>query len=97
MCVGPTIRHGHRRLCRLTCRTVCTDVAQQVWGGKGAVVWNDHKPEFPYSNGLVPVICSWFVSPVTAGKYALSQTPRVRCTLRLGVLGRVARLQYGAP
>ncbi|PNW71457.1 hypothetical protein CHLRE_16g655200v5 [Chlamydomonas reinhardtii] len=38
-----------------------------VWGGKGAVVWNDHKPEFPYSNGLVPVICSWFVSPVTAG------------------------------
>ncbi|KAG2441714.1 hypothetical protein HXX76_003330 [Chlamydomonas incerta] len=38
-----------------------------VWGGKNAVVWNDHKPQFPYSTGLVPVICSWFVSPVTAG------------------------------
>ncbi|KAG2451842.1 hypothetical protein HYH02_003618 [Chlamydomonas schloesseri] len=38
-----------------------------VWGGKDAVVWNDHKKEFPYSTGLVPIICSWFVSPITAG------------------------------
>eukprot|EP00198_Chlamydomonas_reinhardtii_P005535 XP_001694871.1 sodium/phosphate symporter [Chlamydomonas reinhardtii] len=38
-----------------------------VWGGSGAVVWNDRKKEFPYSTGLVPVVCSWFVSPITAG------------------------------
>lgn len=51
-----------------------------VFGGTGAVVWNDKNyvthyhmingvktaylvNEFPYSKGLVPVVCSWFVSP----------------------------------
>ncbi len=38
-----------------------------VWGGKGAVVWNDHQDAFPYSKGLVPVVCSWFVSPIASG------------------------------
>ncbi|KAG2495911.1 hypothetical protein HYH03_006148 [Edaphochlamys debaryana] len=38
-----------------------------VWGGSGAVVWNDKIDEFPYSKGLVPVICSWFVSPLMSG------------------------------
>ncbi|KAG2495910.1 hypothetical protein HYH03_006147 [Edaphochlamys debaryana] len=38
-----------------------------VWGGSGAVVWNDHQDAFPYSKGLVPVICSWFVSPIMSG------------------------------
>ncbi|EFJ51229.1 hypothetical protein VOLCADRAFT_79831 [Volvox carteri f. nagariensis] len=38
-----------------------------VWGGSGAIVWNDHITEFPYSKGLVPVICSWFVSPIMSG------------------------------
>eukprot|EP00198_Chlamydomonas_reinhardtii_P005539 XP_001694875.1 sodium/phosphate symporter [Chlamydomonas reinhardtii] len=38
-----------------------------VWGGSGAVVWNDHMDAFPYSKGLVPVICSWFVSPLMSG------------------------------
>ncbi|KAG2484956.1 hypothetical protein HYH03_016254 [Edaphochlamys debaryana] len=38
-----------------------------VWGGSEAVVWNDRIPEFPFSRGLVPVICSWFVSPIMAG------------------------------
>ncbi|GLC55696.1 hypothetical protein PLESTB_001015700 [Pleodorina starrii] len=38
-----------------------------VWGGSGAIVWNDRIKEFPYSKGLVPVICSWFVSPLMSG------------------------------
>ncbi|GFR48394.1 hypothetical protein Agub_g10288 [Astrephomene gubernaculifera] len=38
-----------------------------VWGGKDSVVWNDHQTDFPYSKGLVPVVCSWFVSPIMSG------------------------------
>ena len=38
-----------------------------VWGGKDAVVWNDRIKSFPYSTGLVPVVCSWFVSPIASG------------------------------
>ncbi|EFJ51230.1 hypothetical protein VOLCADRAFT_79832 [Volvox carteri f. nagariensis] len=38
-----------------------------VWKGKSAVVWNDKVNAFPYSKGLVPVVCSWFVSPLCAG------------------------------
>ncbi|GIL62135.1 hypothetical protein Vafri_16409 [Volvox africanus] len=38
-----------------------------VWGGKNAIVWNDHIKDFPYSKGLVPVVCSWFVSPIMSG------------------------------
>ncbi|PNH03297.1 Phosphate permease PHO89 [Tetrabaena socialis] len=41
-----------------------------IWGGKGAVVWNDKMDEFPFSKGLVPVVCSWFVSPIMAGTSA---------------------------
>ncbi|KXZ41101.1 hypothetical protein GPECTOR_797g20 [Gonium pectorale] len=37
-----------------------------VWGGSGAVVWNDKINEFPYSKGFVPVACSWFVSPISS-------------------------------
>ena len=41
-----------------------------VFGGQGAVVWNDKNivngvNAFPYSKGLVPVVCSWFVSPIS--------------------------------
>lgn len=38
-----------------------------VWRGKDAIVWNDHLDKFPYSQGLVPVVCSWFVSPIASG------------------------------
>ncbi len=30
-------------------------------------MWNDHQDTFPYSKGLVPVVCSWFVSPILSG------------------------------
>lgn len=38
-----------------------------VYGGSDAVKWNDCKPDFPWSNGVVPVVCSWFVSPICSG------------------------------
>lgn len=38
-----------------------------VWNGVNGVQWNLRIPDFPYSRGLVPVICSWFVSPICAG------------------------------
>ncbi|GIL62137.1 hypothetical protein Vafri_16409 [Volvox africanus] len=41
-----------------------------VWKGKDAIVWNDKMDAFPYSKGLVPVVCSWFVSPISAAVVA---------------------------
>lgn len=38
-----------------------------VWNGVDGVQWNLRIKEFPYSRGMVPVICSWFVSPISAG------------------------------
>jgi phosphate/sulfate permease len=35
-------------------------------GGKG-VVWFRPKPDFPYVDGFVPVVLSWFISPVASG------------------------------
>lgn len=38
-----------------------------VWKGRNGVLWNQHVSVFPYSKGFVPVVCSWFVSPLAAG------------------------------
>mmetsp|Transcript_17660 Transcript_17660/g.44470 ORF Transcript_17660/g.44470 Transcript_17660/m.44470 type:complete len:629 (-) Transcript_17660:305-2191(-) len=35
-----------------------------VFGGGGAIVWNQKIDEFPYTKGLVPVVVSWFASPI---------------------------------
>lgn len=37
-----------------------------VYGGPNAVIWNEKKDDFPYVSGLVPVVLSWFVSPICA-------------------------------
>ena len=41
-----------------------------VWGGPNAVVWADPIPGFPFYKGLIPVVASWFVAPVSAASFA---------------------------
>jgi solute carrier family 20 (sodium-dependent phosphate transporter) len=38
-----------------------------VYGGGDAVVWAGHKSSFPYVSGFVPIVVSWFISPLLAG------------------------------
>lgn len=35
-----------------------------VWGGNDAIIWVKGTDEFPYVKGLVPIIISWFTSPI---------------------------------
>ena len=37
-----------------------------VWGGPGSVVWADPIATFPYYKGLVPVVVSWCLAPLSA-------------------------------
>lgn len=37
-----------------------------VYGGHSAVLWWERKPDFPYIGGIVPVVASWFISPLLA-------------------------------
>ncbi|KAF6259740.1 sodium/phosphate symporter [Scenedesmus sp. NREL 46B-D3] len=39
-------------------------------GGGGAVVWYEPKADFPYINGIVPIVISWFLSPLAAALIA---------------------------
>ncbi|KAK7195223.1 phosphate-Repressible Phosphate Permease-like protein [Novymonas esmeraldas] len=38
-----------------------------VYGGGDAVVWAGSKSTFPYVSGFVPIVISWFVSPLLSG------------------------------
>eukprot|EP00195_Chlamydomonas_chlamydogama_P005795 CAMPEP_0202904830 /NCGR_PEP_ID=MMETSP1392-20130828/31296_1 /ASSEMBLY_ACC=CAM_ASM_000868 /TAXON_ID=225041 /ORGANISM="Chlamydomonas chlamydogama, Strain SAG 11-48b" /LENGTH=650 /DNA_ID=CAMNT_0049592659 /DNA_START=226 /DNA_END=2178 /DNA_ORIENTATION=+ len=38
-----------------------------VYGGYDGVKWNERKGDFPYSAGFLPVVLSWFFSPVVGG------------------------------
>ncbi|KAG1675223.1 hypothetical protein FOA52_016253 [Chlamydomonas sp. UWO 241] len=38
-----------------------------VFGGWGGVIWFQEKGDFPYCNGFVPIILSWFFSPIIGG------------------------------
>ncbi|GLI68407.1 hypothetical protein VaNZ11_012794, partial [Volvox africanus] len=38
-----------------------------VYGGPKAVVWLEPQEEFPYMKGMVPIVVSWFVSPLISG------------------------------
>ncbi|KAF6262371.1 phosphate transporter [Scenedesmus sp. NREL 46B-D3] len=42
-----------------------------VFGGGNAVVWYEPKAEFPYVNGILPVVVSWFLSPLLAALITL--------------------------
>lgn len=37
------------------------------YGGPDAVKWADCKETFPFVSGVVPVILSWFFSPIICG------------------------------
>lgn len=41
-----------------------------VYGGTDAVYWAKSKESFPFVSGVVPIIASWFVSPVLTGAAA---------------------------
>jgi len=38
-----------------------------VYGGDKSIVWVDKTNSFPYIKGLVPIIISWFTSPIISG------------------------------
>lgn len=37
-----------------------------VYGGGNAVTWYAPKKDFPYVDGIVPIVISWFLSPIAA-------------------------------
>ncbi|GIL86085.1 hypothetical protein Vretimale_13891 [Volvox reticuliferus] len=38
-----------------------------VYGGPKAVVWLEPQDDFPYMRGMVPIVVSWFISPLMSG------------------------------
>lgn len=38
-----------------------------VYGGWNGVLWNKQKGDFPFSTGFLPVVLSWFFSPLIGG------------------------------
>lgn len=42
-----------------------------AFGGGGAVLWYSPRPDFPYVSGIVPIIASWFISPLMAALICL--------------------------
>ncbi|KAL7704137.1 phosphate-repressible phosphate permease [Lotmaria passim] len=41
-----------------------------VYGGGGSVSWADHQDDFPFVKGVVPIVASWFISPLLTGAVA---------------------------
>ncbi|AIN97919.1 phosphate-repressible phosphate permease-like protein [Leishmania panamensis] len=41
-----------------------------VYGGVDSVSWADNQDEFPFVKGVVPIIASWFISPLFTGVVA---------------------------
>lgn len=42
-----------------------------VWKGSDAVVWAEPIDEFPYVKGIVPIVISWFTSPLMSALLAM--------------------------
>lgn len=38
-----------------------------AWRGSSAIVWSESTDEFPYVKGVIPIIISWFSSPLISG------------------------------
>jgi solute carrier family 20 (sodium-dependent phosphate transporter) len=38
-----------------------------VAAGPNSILWSKHQDTFPYVEGMVPILLSWFVSPIMAG------------------------------
>lgn len=42
-----------------------------VWKGTDAVVWVEQIDEFPYIKGIIPIVISWFTSPIMSSILAM--------------------------
>jgi phosphate/sulfate permease len=42
-----------------------------AFGGGSAVSWYEPRPDFPYVRGIVPIVVSWFLSPLLAALITL--------------------------
>jgi phosphate/sulfate permease len=42
-----------------------------AFGGGQAVSWYEPRPDFPYVRGIVPIVVSWFLSPLLAALITL--------------------------
>ncbi|KEG11413.1 phosphate-repressible phosphate permease [Trypanosoma grayi] len=49
-----------------------------VYGGGNAVSWAKKKDDFPFVEGVVPIVASWFISPVLTGAAAAAMYGLVR-------------------
>ncbi|KPA75428.1 phosphate-repressible phosphate permease [Leptomonas pyrrhocoris] len=67
-----------------------------VYGGGGSVSWADHQDEFPFVGGVVPIIASWFISPLLTGAVAAIIYGSVRF-LVLRPANSVQRAIYSLP
>lgn len=46
-------------------------LAALQFAGKNGVLWYEPKSEFPYVGGIVPIVVSWFLSPLLAALITL--------------------------
>eukprot|EP00796_Vickermania_ingenoplastis_P012992 gene12992-8839_t len=49
-----------------------------VYGGPNGIFWAKKKDEFPFVDGVVPIVASWFISPVLTGAVAASMYTIIR-------------------
>lgn len=49
-----------------------------VYAGAGAINWAKRKDEFPFIDGVVPIVASWFISPVLTGAIAAAIYSSIR-------------------
>ncbi|AYU78284.1 phosphate-repressible phosphate permease [Leishmania donovani] len=49
-----------------------------VYGGADSVSWADNQDEFPFVNGVAPIVASWFISPLLTGVVAAAIFGSVR-------------------
>ncbi|EAN94202.1 phosphate-repressible phosphate permease, putative [Trypanosoma cruzi] len=67
-----------------------------VYGGANSVSWAKKKSEFPFVTGVVPIITSWFISPLLTGLAAAAVYGLIR-TLVLRPANSVQRALYSVP
>ncbi|KAF8285634.1 hypothetical protein TcBrA4_0036580 [Trypanosoma cruzi] len=67
-----------------------------VYGGANSVSWAKKKSEFPFVTGVVPIIASWFISPLLTGLAAATVYGLIR-TLVLRPANSVQRALYSVP
>lgn len=49
-----------------------------VYGGPGGIYWAKKKDEFPFVDGAVPIVASWFISPLLTGAVAAGMYSLIR-------------------